>query len=337
MTYLNPGDLIPIENGTEATVIKKLGEGGRVSAYLVDYQGELYALKLYFRGNLKDEAQLRENVSIGSPGPQFLWPLFLAKPSNDVFGYLQKPVPEGYTSFSRYLMATASFQNTQTLICAGLHLIIALRDLHQVGLAHRNLDSSSFLLHMKDGDVLICDCDSIVPFGCDQRLFGTVSYMAPEFVRADGGSSMTSLTDANKHTAAVLLFRLLTRSDPLEGKKVVTDDCLTGDGEEEHYGKNPIFIFDPKDNSNRPVPGVHNNAIRIWPMLPDYIQKSFITVFTEGLMHPEKRLSMSEWEELLLRMKDDLVTCPNCGKDIFISTMELAGEPIVCPKCSTQI
>lgn len=361
MNDFSPVNLVPLLNGGEAKVVKKLGEGDRRMVYLAEYQGEQYMLHWYRKGRISENyaIQLQEalftSLKLGDPGRGFLWPLFLTAPSEKGFGYLQRPLPEGYVSFGSYLRATTSFQNTGALISAGLNLVIALRSLHQLGLEHQNLDSSSFFMRMEDGDVLIWDCHNIVPYGQSQGIFGTIGYVAPEIIRDNEcmepddypwspdsspprmKTYRYSSRPANKHTVAVLLFRLLVRSDPLEGKKVVDSVCLTEYTERLHYSEKPIFIFDPKDESNRPVPGVHNNAIRFWPLLPDYIQEAFTKVFTEGLTHPEKRLPMSAWEKLLARMKDDLVTCPDCQAEAFASMLAKEGNNNICPNCDMQI
>ena len=45
----------------------------------------------------------------------------------------------------------------------------------------------------------------------------------------------------------------------------------------------PLFVFDPDDESNRPVPGVHDNVVVIWPALPLFVRRLFTRSFTVGL------------------------------------------------------
>lgn len=338
MKYFRPGDMIPIEIGGEAKVIKKLGEGGQGAVYLVDYQGKQYALKWYFKGRISEtyetqfKQNLAQNVSEGSPSPKFLWPLFLAKPANGSFGYLMEVFPAGYTSFPKILLAQANFQSMEAIVNASLNLINAFRDLHRVGKGYQDLNDGGFVIRLSDGDVLICDCDNVAPHGISLGIAGKQGYMAPEVVRGEERPSMNT----DKYSLGVILFKLLTRSDPLEGKRVIESVCLSEATERMHYGEKPLFIFDPQDAGNRPVRGVHNNAIRFWPLLPEYIRNAFITAFCDGLMNPAKRLPDNEWLKLFIRFKEDLVTCPSCGAEGYLSTYEQNGGDLACRSCKTS-
>ncbi|GHT97060.1 hypothetical protein FACS1894142_0630 [Spirochaetia bacterium] len=68
-----------------------------------------------------------------------------------------------------------------------------------------------------------------------------------------------------------MLFLLFTGNHPLEGKNTCPP-CMTPKLERKYFGENPVFIFDPIDDSNMPVPGLHKGAIGKWPILPGYLQ-----------------------------------------------------------------
>jgi hypothetical protein len=53
------------------------------------------------------------------------------------------------------------------------------------------------------------------------------------------------------------------------------------------YGAEPVFIFDPNDHSNEPVPGLHDNALAFWPIYPQFLRDLFIQSFTAGIRDPE--------------------------------------------------
>ena len=175
--------------------------------------------------------------------------------------------------------------------------------------------------------MLICDCDNIAPYGEHLGIAGKPGYMAPEIVR--GEKAPDKLTD--RWSLAVVLFRLLLRGDPLEGRKVLNSVCLTEEAERRHYGSEPVFVYDPDNDANRPVRGVHNNIIKFWRIMPDYIREAFTQSFTVGLFQPEKRLIEKQWLDLLLRMRGDICAC-SCGAQGFITGSEHDDEGrVICP------
>lgn len=42
------------------------------------------------------------------------------------------------------------------------------------------------------------------------------------------------------------------------------------------YGEEPVFIFDPTDDSNRPNEKVHSGVIELWNCIPQYMKDLFI-------------------------------------------------------------
>ena len=141
------------------------------------------------------------------------------------------------------------------------------------------------------------------------------------------------LTD--RYSLAVLLFRLLLRGDPLEGSRVLKSVCLTEDAERRHYGFEPMFVYDPDNDANRPVRGVHNNIIKFWRIMPEYIREAFTYSFTVGLHQPEKRLIEKQWLDLLIKLRGDICAC-TCGAQSFGSSYERDGDnKMICP-CGTH-
>ena len=151
--------------------------------------------------------------------------------------------------------------------------------------------------------------------------------MAPEIVR--GEKAPDKLTD--RYSLAVVLFRLLLRGDPLEGSRVLKSVCLTEEAERRHYGFEPMFVYDPDDDSNRPVRGVHNNVLKFWRIMPDYIREAFTYSFTTGLNEPTKRLIEKQWLDILKRLRGDITAC-SCGIQGFFPTAETdENGRIICP------
>ncbi len=332
---LKIGDRIPMELGGEAEVTQLLGQGGQGAVYRASYRGRDHALKMYFPNKLKDPEAFRENLQRlceeGSSSPAFLMPQILTEQTTDGFGFLMELIPPGYSPFSDILNAKVKFSGLYSVMNAAIQITSAFRELHNSGRSYQDLNDGGFFIRPADGSVLICDCDNIAPYGEHLGIAGKPGYMAPEIVR--GEKAPDKLTD--RWSLAVVLFRLLLRGDPLEGRKVLNSVCLTEDAERRHYGFEPIFVYDPDNDANRPVRGVHNNIIKFWRIMPDYIRDAFTLSFTVGLSHPEKRLIEKQWLDLLVRMRSDICAC-TCGAQSFISGSERDAEGRIICSCGVH-
>ena len=326
-----PGDRIPMELGGEAEITQTLGQGGQGAVFRASYRGHDYALKMYFPNKLKNPALFRENLQRlceqGIESPAFVMPLMLTADTGEGFGFLMKLIPPEYAPFSDILNAKVKLSGLYSIVNSAIRITAAFRELHNSGRSYQDLNDGGFFIRPSDGNVLICDCDNIAPYGEHLGIAGKPGYMAPEIVR--GEKAPDKLTD--RYSLAVVLFRLLLRGDPLEGSRVLKSVCLTEDAERRHYGFEPKFVYDPEDDSNRPVRGVHNNIIKFWKIMPDYIREAFTYSFTTGLFQPEKRLIEKQWLELLIRLRSDISAC-TCGAQGFISGSERDPDgKVVCP------
>lgn len=54
--------------------------------------------------------------------------------------------------------------------------------------------------------------------------------------------------------------------------------------------------------------------------MPDYIKNAFARTFSDGVHQPSDRVTAHEWKKLLLRFRDEILTCA-CGRDITISVL----------------
>lgn len=328
---LRAGDKIPLELGGEAEVTQALGQGGQGAVYRASYRGRDYALKMYFPGKLKNPELFRENLQRlceeGSSSPAFIMPLMMTADTADGFGFLMELIPSEYVPFSDILNARVKLSGLYSVVNAAINITSAFRELHNSGRSYQDLNDGGFFIRPSDGAVLICDCDNIAPYGEHLGIAGKPGYMAPEIVR--GEKAPDKLTD--RYSLAVVLFRLLLRGDPLEGSMVLKSVCLTEDAERRHYGFEPKFVYDPDDPSNRPVRGVHNNIIKFWRIMPDYIREAFTQSFTTGLFQPEKRIIEKQWLDLLVRMRGDISAC-TCGMQGFLSASDLDPDgKVICP------
>ena len=352
MIELKSGDVVELEYGSSAKIIKELGSGGQGIVYLVEIRGKNYALKWYDVDKIHNlnafKKNIASNIKDGSPSEKFLWPMYMTKTGEEnSFGYIMELKPEGYDSFvdilnmykistdratGKSVKTTLQFKNLFALVNSAINIINAFRQLHRAGKSYQDLNDGGFFIDTNTGDVLVCDCDNIAPEGYNFGIGGKPGYMAPEVVR--GLSKPDVQTD--KYSLGVVLFKLLFRGDPLEGERVVKSVCLTEEAELLHYGKEALFVYDPVDTSNRPVRGIHDNVIKLWNIYPEYIRDCFTKLFTEGIKNPNRRPIENEWQKLFIHLRSEILPC-HCGRTTYASTFNrLPNGNFCCPRCKSE-
>lgn len=113
-----------------------------------------------------------------------------------------------------------------------------------------------------------------------------------------------SLQEDNKYkelqntVLAKLLFGVLFKSNPFEGRDTMNKICYSK--EEEKNLESKIFVYANED-TNRPVYGINGYLIKYWGIYPDYIKDKFIDVFEKGI-----EVNEEQWKEVLHRLKLDI-------------------------------
>ncbi len=322
-SVLSKNQKVELASGKTATVVGKLGEGGQGIVYrvILDDTGEEKALKWYFRDKFNDARKiynhLEENIRIGSPSAAFVWMEEITKWSDyESFGYTMKIFPSGYESFSKFLNSRVRFQSPQAMVNAGLNMVAAFMALHGKGYNYQDLNDGNFSINPINGDVLICDNDNVMGHGENSGVLGKARYMAPEVVRGD--KQPDKITD--RYSLAVILFMLFIGDHPLEGQKTNVP-ALTNKYDKRFFGTEPLFIYDKKDSSNAPVPGLHKNALAMWKYFPSFVKAAFQESFSqESLLQGRGRLLEQDWFHILMRLKSSIVKCPQCGEEIFLES-----------------
>lgn len=156
---------------------------------------------------------------------------------------------------------------------------------------------------------------------------GKQRWMAPEIVTLKSDPDKQS----DRFSLAVVLFRLLFINHPLEGK-YSTPPCMTKELEKKYYGSEPIFVYDPKDMRNRPIPGTDRNLKLFWNIYPQYIRNLFVRAFSQEVMHKQKaRVLEKEWLDAFFRLRAETGKCPYCKNEMFY-TAEGVNECFECKK-----
>lgn len=333
MKEFQKGQRIRTVSGGELEVVQKLGEGGQGIVYKVNYNGKQLALKWYFGNKLNNADKfyrnIQNNIKQGAPTRAFLWPLEITEYYEGSFGYLMELRPSEYKDFSLFLLAKVHFANIEAIINTALCITNGFRELHNRGYSYQDLNDGNFFVNPQTGDVLICDNDNVAPYGENLGIAGKCRYMAPEVVM--GKKRPDSHTD--RFSLAVVLYMLLFLNHPLEGKRTMCP-CLTEELERKFYGSDPVFVWDAANDSNRPVRGVHTNEIKLWPLYPDFVRKTFEKAFSHEVMvgnDTTHRVIEKEWQEVFTTLRDLTVKC-SCGSETFIDPSQQTCRCINCGK-----
>lgn len=338
---LQQGQTVRVDpSGVLLTVGRFLGGGGQGEVYQADVAGKAMALKWYFSATATAEQRsiLETLIEKGPPDEQFLWPLELVSaPDLEGFGYvmpLRAPRYKGIVD----LMKRRIEPTFRALATAGLALAHSFLQLHAKGLCYRDISFGNVFFDPNAGDILICDNDNVAVDGQEVGgVNGTPRFMAPEIVRGEAAPS----TQTDLFSLSVLLFYMFMVHHPLEGKKELSIHCLDLPAMKRLYGTEPVFVFDPADDSNQPVRGHHDNALAFWPIYPQFLRELFTKAFTDGIRDPlGGRIRESQWRAAMVRLRDAIVYCGSCGAENFydVDLLRASGRGAnTCWSCNRAI
>jgi DNA-binding helix-hairpin-helix protein with protein kinase domain len=312
-----------------------LGGGTQGEVYRADLGGKEVALKWYFPAYLRLDpdlrARLERSVKSGPPDDRFLWPLELAHVEGvEAFGYVM-PLREQRFHGIVDLMRRRVNPSFRALATAGFQLAQSYWQLHSAGLCYRDINFNNVFFDPDSGEVRICDNDNVDINGQPGAISGTPSFMAPEIVRGEAAPSRAT----DLHSLAVLLFYMYIVHHPMHGRLEYNIHALDLPARRRLYGEKPVFIFDPHDSTNRPVPDCddHQNPLAYWPIYPRFLQNLFIEAFTVGLHDPNKRVGETMWMPALVRLRDSAYPCPRCSAENFYDRGATRAGKVVPGRC----
>jgi DNA-binding helix-hairpin-helix protein with protein kinase domain len=329
---------LPTETGRQCVVEKLLGSGGQGEVYQARVDGQPFALKWYFPllATPEQRALLQDLVRRSAPTDKFLWPLEMVNaPDGRTFGYIM-PLREARFKGIVDMMKRRAEPSFRALCTAGYELADSYLQLHTKGLCYRDISFGNVFFDPDTGEVRICDNDNVAVTGAATGgVMGTPRFMAPEIVLGKAKPS----TDTDLFSLAVLLFYMFLLHHPLEGANEAAIRCFDLPAMKKLYGSEPVFIYDPHNDSNRPVMGYHDNAIIYWAIYPQFLRDLFTRAFTDGIRDPTNgRVRESEWRKAFVQLRDSIVYCGGCGAENFYDSEKLqANKPHICWACNAAV
>lgn len=315
---LEEGSVVRLRSsGAEYRVERLLGRGGQGAVYRVsdDRRSAPLALKWYrpAAASRTQHRRLERLIGLRRPSTEFLWPIeFAVDDERRSWGYVMPLGHESVIPLGRVVKGGAEIR-LRTLVQGAAQVAQAFQQLHALGLCYADVSLNNVLIDVSDGRVQICDNDNVTIDGRPSDVLGTPYYIAPEVVRGEANPSISS----DRHSLAVMLFTMLVRQHPLLGAREHERRLLDERGLTALLGSAPLFVFDPADEANRPVSGVHENLRLLWPALPAFLRRLFLRAFTEGLHEPAARVTEAEWLDALLRLRGLVRRCEACGTEQF--------------------
>ena len=317
-----------------------LGAGGQGAVYACTLDGHSQAVKWYHPAYTQVDTGLRARLSRavmnGAPADEFLWPIELVEVDGyPGFGYLMRLRPAEYLGLRSLISRPPERVDPSLSVRARICINIAngfLR-LHAAGFCYQDINFGNVFFLPNDGSILICDNDNVDINGAPAAVFGTRKFMAPEIVR---GEAMPSLA-SDLFSMSVLFFYVFHCWHPLDGRRESEYALLDAEAEQRLYGSAPLFLFDPEDGSNGPVPGVHDPIRARWQTLPPALRALFVRSFTKGLWRPGDRVYELEWRQALGELALSTVTCAHCGLEHGLPGAADPSPALTCVACSRPI
>ncbi len=334
---LEPGLECVDDDGTTRhrhRLVSPLGEGGQAWIWrAASSLGTDVAIK-WFRPQLLQrdpglERRLRDLLAMGAPAPAFLWPEAIVRSEQRAgIGYRMPILPADFVSLDALWRPETPALHPRTEAQIAIRFVAAFARLHsREGCAYRDINKYNLVFRIADGAVHVLDNDNVSVNGEPSVMRGFPGFIAPEIER---DPQRDTTRESDLHALAVYFFRLIMRGDPLAGQRALAPYRSDAERRAALYADTPLFVFDPRDDRNAPVPGRHDQMRARWAYQPRVVKEAFTQAFTDGLQDPAARVSHSRWRLVLSQCIDGYFECGACTAQ---HVDEGAATPTHCWHC----
>ncbi len=312
---------------------------GQGDIYKVHAGKDVYAMKLFHNGNeQKIRRQLENLTRRGRASSAFVHPMYMVNVDGAI-GYIMEYIggaqyDDGYILFNGKEKKDANGDIVREeipfneKIAALYHIAEAVNILYEADIALMDLKFDNVKINRRDRSVKILDTDTAVGGRTGAIVSGTVGFMPPLTMRGEEIPNRYN----DSYALAVMIFMSLIGGHPLRGRAY--EEPINGSPENYIFATNPVYIFNKKDQTNRP-PENEKRIIARMKKYPAYFAEAMHRTFTDGIFEREKRVTPREWMEILVRLYDDHFICQHCGEEHFVGssdkTCDVCGKPLYPP------
>jgi DNA-binding helix-hairpin-helix protein with protein kinase domain len=204
--------------------------------------------------------------------------------------------------------------------------------MHIHGFSYKDANFGGIHYNKATGKVIIVDVDNTTFAGNPENKSNVYfpGLGAPEVVR---GEPCTPESDL--HSLACMLYVLLVRDYPFEGKATESVRLFNDAAHKKFYANSPVFVYHPTDNSNGPSATLNKSSMVYWPRLPQELRDMFIRTFVDGLTDPTKRPRSFEWVSVITDVINSMYPCNHCSTIVYYRPENLnADKTHKCTRCA---
>lgn len=290
----------------------ELGSGGQATVRRGLCNGKPVAVKVFHQQYATAEfaLQIEKVVYFGTPGSWFAWPVDYLW-DGSTLAVVMPLMPADHCTIAD-LLSHREQPPFAVVIQACFNLVAAFLAMHARGLCYLDINRNNVSFSPRTGKIAICDNENVAVNRSGYPSLFTPRYAAPEVGRGSGCSIDTDL-----HSLGVVLFELLFLSHPFEGRNTASKSILRAEDVHRLYCEQPVFVFNPTDESNRPDPKLHAEVQRYWRIYPTFLRDLFIRHFTHGIVRSQSdRVREVEWRDAFVALLDAVFWC-TCGAEVF--------------------
>ncbi len=196
-----------------------------------------------------------------------------------------------------YIFGNCKFNNMSDTFGVCIELCKLFLKVNSLGYHFNGVTADDILVTPQKTCKLV-NADKLVSQNSDYEINYTKT-CAPEILRKE--VKPNQYTD--RYTLAFILFGLLFKSDPFEGRQMLESVFYTKEEELKYY-ENPVFVYNNRDKSNEPVSGIHSVLIKYWNRYySGKIKMAFMQSFIDGIINAESRVEEDSFIEIFKELK----------------------------------